>query len=177
MQISNSSSRYILTADVGGSHITAAVFDAETNTILQHSVSRVDLLSNGSASDILSAWGLALKTVLNNTGLQISGLSVAMPGPFDYEHGVCYIKGLGKYESLYGMDIKQHLADLLAFSPRQVFFRNDAESTVAGEVLAGAGKEFKKVIGVTLGTGFGSAFSENNVTSDINLEAIPIKKQ
>ncbi len=52
------------------------------------------------------------------------------------------------------MDIKQYFAGLLLLDPSLIKFRNDAESTIAGEVLAGAGKGFESVMGVTLGTGF-----------------------
>ena len=113
--------------------------------------------------------------MLNNTAVSVAGLSVAMPGPFDYEKGISYIKGLDKYESLYGMHLKEILADLLKLDPEQIRFRNDAESTIAGEVLAGAGKDYQKVMGVTLGTGFGSACSNDSVTKDINLGSEPYK--
>jgi len=36
-------------------------------------------------------------------------------------------------------------------------------------VLTGAGENYTNVMGVTLGTGFGSAYSENKITNDINL--------
>ncbi|HEY8780019.1 MAG TPA: ROK family protein [Mucilaginibacter sp.] len=170
MQIDNLSSSYILTADIGGSHITAGICDLETHTILQRSITRVEVDSKGRANDILTSWETAFEQVLKkNAALPVSGLSVAMPGPFDYANGICYIKGLNKYEALYGMGIKQYLADRLKLDPQLVRFRNDAESTIAGEVLTGAGENYTNVMGVTLGTGFGSAYSENKITNDINL--------
>jgi glucokinase len=92
-----------------------------------------------------------------------------MPGPFDYKNGISYIKGLNKYEALYDVNIKQHFAALLNLSPREIRFRNDAEATIAGEVLSGAAKHLDNVIGVTLGTGFGSAYCQEQVTKDLNL--------
>jgi glucokinase len=175
MQINDLPSSCILTADIGGSHITTGVYNINSRTILEGSVIRVDVVSKGAADDILTSWENAFKLVLANTGLSVAGLSVAMPGPFDYEKGTSYIKGLDKYESLYGMDIRKPLAALLKLDPQMIRFRNDAESTVAGEVLNGAGKEYNKVMGVTLGTGFGSAYSENKVTKDINLGSEPYK--
>jgi glucokinase len=67
------------------------------------------------------------------------------------------------------MNIRNYFSDILKLDPGLVRFRNDAESTIAGEVLAGAGKDCSRVLGITLGTGFGSAFSEKNITRDINL--------
>jgi glucokinase len=177
MQINNLSSPYILTADIGGSHITAGICDLRTHVILDKSIIRIGVDSKGSANDILTSWGDACEQVLKkNEGLAISGLSIAMPGPFDYQEGISYIKGLDKYEALYGMNIRQYLADLLKLDPQLVRFRNDAESTISGEVLTGAGKDYQRVMGVTLGTGFGSAYSENKITKDINLGSEPYKE-
>lgn len=169
MQINDLSFPYILTADIGGSHITVGIYNVETQTIQQQSLTRVEVDSRGSATEILTSWSNVFQQMLKNTDLPVSGLSVAMPGPFDYENGISYIKGLNKYEALYGMDIKNFLADLLMLDPQFIRFRNDAESTIAGEVLAGAGKGYQNVMGVTLGTGFGSAYSKNRITKDINL--------
>jgi glucokinase len=169
MQINNLSSSYILTADIGGSHITVSICDLQNYAILEEYATRVEVDSRGTADDILTAWAGIFQQVLKRTALPISALSVAMPGPFDYEKGISYIRGLNKYEALYGMDIKGYLANLLKLDPQFVRFRNDAESTIAGEVLMGAGKDDQRVLGVTLGTGFGSAYSENRITKDINL--------
>jgi len=166
---------YILTADIGGSHITAAICDMVTDTIVDNSSARIDVKSKGSAESILSAWKQAFDNALQQTQLEVSGLGMAMPGPFDYENGISYIKGLDKYESLYGLDIKTYFADLLKLDKHAVKFRNDAEATIAGEVLAGAGKGFHSVMGVTLGTGFGSAYCKDQKTWDLNLGSDPFK--
>jgi len=176
MQINNLSSSYILTADIGGSHITVSICDLQNYAILNEYTTRVGVDSKGTADDILTTWAGVFQQVLKKTTLPISALSVAMPGPFDYEKGISYIKGLNKYEALYGMDIKGYLADLLKLDPQLVQFRNDAESTIAGEVLMGAAKDDQRVLGVTLGTGFGSAYSENRITKDINLGSNPYKE-
>jgi glucokinase len=46
-------------------------------------------------------------------------------------------------------------------------FRNDAEAAIVGETCYGAGKPYRRLIGITLGTGIGSAFMKNgrSVTS------------
>jgi len=167
--------QHILTADIGGSHITAAVCNITTDTIINESLTRVEVNSKGSAESILWSWQNAFDTARGRSGVQVSGLGMAMPGPFDYENGISYIKGLDKYEALYGMDVKQYFANLLNLYPSEIRFRNDAEATIAGEVLAGAGKSWDNVMGVTLGTGFGSAFCFDQVTQDLNLGSDPYK--
>ena len=176
MQNNNLLSGHILTADIGGSHITLSICNLDTYTIHDDATTRVEVDSNGSANEILNAWKDAFRQVLNkNPATLFSGLSVAMPGPFDYQNGISYITGLKKYEALYGMDTRQFFAGLLKIDPQLVRFRNDAESTIAGEILAGAGKGFQQVMGVTLGTGFGSAYCKDRVTKDINLGSEPFK--
>jgi glucokinase len=44
-------------------------------------------------------------------------IGISMPGPFDYENGICLIKGQNKYEALYGLYIKGLLADKLGIEP------------------------------------------------------------
>jgi glucokinase len=174
MQINSLSTSFILTADIGGSHITAAICHLESFSILTQSITRIEVNSKGPAESILARWESAFEQVLQkNITASVSGLSIAMPGPFDYGKGISYIKGLDKYEALYGMDIKQYLADRLNIDPAVIRFRNDAESTIAGEVLSGAGRNYQRVMGITLGTGFGSAFTENAVTKDLNLGSNP----
>jgi len=177
MQINSLSTSFILTADIGGSHITAAICHLESHSILTQSITRVAVDSKGPAESILERWAGAFNQVLQkHVTASVTGLSIAMPGPFDYENGISYIKGLDKYESLYGMDIKRYLADTLGIDHRIIRFRNDAESTIAGEVLSGAGKDHQRVMGITLGTGLGSAYSENGITQDLNLGSNPYRE-
>ena len=175
MQIDKLSGSFILTADIGGTHITAAIYDRGKNSIIKESISRIAFSSKGSAPNILNSWAGALSQTLGKTGISISGVGIAMPGPFDYETGISYITGLSKYESIYGMNIKQQLAEILQL-PSEIFkFRNDAEAAIAGEVTAGAGKGLNSIIGITLGTGFGSARSLDGITKDLNLGSEPYK--
>lgn len=167
--------QYILTADIGGSHITAAVCNITADTIINESLTRVEVNSKGSVESILLSWRNAFDIALRRSSVQVSGIGLAMPGPFDYENGISYIKGLDKYDALYGMDIKQYFANQLNLNPSEIRFRNDAEATIAGEVVAGAGKSPGKVMGVTLGTGFGSAFCSDQITKDLNLGSNPFK--
>ncbi|MDN5286645.1 MAG: nagK [Mucilaginibacter sp.] len=175
MQIDKLSGSFILTADIGGTHITSAIYDGERDSVIEDTISRVGFSSKGSAQDILNSWAEALSQTLRKTEVAISGVGIAMPGPFDYETGVSYITGLSKYESIYRMNIKQQLAKMLQL-PAEIFkFRNDAEAAIAGEVAAGAGKGADSIIGITLGTGFGSAWSVDGITKDLNLGSEPYK--
>ncbi len=166
---------YILTADIGGTHITAAIYNTSTQSIEPGTLSRADVYSKGSANHILGIWSSLIEGMTDQPLYPVSGLALSIPGPFDYENGICYIKGLNKYDALYGANIRNYLADVVQLSPRKVKFRNDAESTIAGEVVCGAGAGVANVMGVTLGTGFGSALHRNGQTIDLNLGSEPFK--
>ncbi|MES2061907.1 MAG: ROK family protein [Bacteroidota bacterium] len=178
MKISDNkiTSPYILTADIGGSHITAAICNTDTYNIEEKSIVRLEVNSKATAADITGSWRSALQLALSDAQVEIAGLGVAMPGPFDYAKGISYIKGLNKYEAIYGMDIKLMFAGFLNMDNSLVRFRNDAEATIAGEALAGAGAGYKSVAGVTLGTGFGSAFCAEGTTRDLNYGSDPYKE-
>ena len=154
---------YILASDIGGSHITAAVIDLKNHVLLPGTKIRAELNSRSTAKHILGVWIEAFKHAMAFADVAVDGIALAMPGPFDYEKGISYIKGLNKYDALYGMDIRGHLAAELGIEADKILFRNDAEAALAGEVVAGAGCGYNHVAGVTFGTGFGSACHRDGI--------------
>jgi glucokinase len=167
------SEKFILSADIGGSHITAAVIDVERKVVLKETQLRARVDSRGTAPEILDVWVDTLNSVLSGSKLPVSKLALAMPGPFDYSEGISYIKGFDKYESIYGLNVKHYLADKLNFQADRIVFRNDAEAYLQGEVEGGAAKGGQNVIAFTLGTGMGSAKSVNGVTTGLNWGGLP----
>lgn len=167
---------YILTADIGGSHITTAICNANNFSVEESSMTRIAVDSNASSMDIMSKWTSALHLAVKKSSFIVTGVGIAMPGPFDYQNGISYIRGLHKFESIYGMDIKSAFVDSLGLNGSDIRFRNDAESIVAGEAVAGAGYGHTKVAGVTLGTGFGSAYCACGISRDLNYCSFPYKE-
>lgn len=172
----------VLGADIGGSHITASLVDIKNRQILAGTICRQEVDSGGSAEAIVGEWKKVLQNCLGHEwpipGVAQSGIGhpfqqlrigIAMPGPVDYEHGFCYIKGQNKYESLYSRNLKELLADALGINAGQIRMINDAAGFLSGEVFIGAGRDYKKVIGLTLGTGLGSALYDNGNTVDADL--------
>lgn len=159
----------LLGVDIGGSHISAAIIDQENGGIVSSSLINKSVDSNGSAETILNTWGSVLEEICSSFSKAEIRIGVAMPGPFDYENGVSLIKNMNKYDSIYKVSVREYLVKLLGVGPKNIIFRNDAESFLHGEVMYGAAKGFKKAIGITIGTGLGSAISDNMVTRDVNL--------
>src|SRR5690606_9885973 len=92
----------------------------------------------------------------------LAGIGIAMPGPFDYVNGISLIKGLGKYEALYGMNIKGELkARMMLPQDVPVIFANDAVCFARGEYSYGSALGYRRVVALTLGTGLGAAFLED----------------
>ncbi len=94
-----------------------------------------------------------------------------MPGPFDYVNGISKIYNVGKYDSLFGLNVRYALGSLInGLRPEDYRFMNDAHCFLAGEAFQ-RNDNNKNILGLTLGTGFGSAFWKNNllVTIDENV--------
>jgi glucokinase len=145
----------VLVYDVGGSHISAAVFHQQGCTL-------EGVVSAGYPSEQATETFLDVLASLRDSATKspsgILGASLAMPGPFDYAAGVSWMQH--KLPYLYGFDLRQALAARFGFEPSQVRFLNDAAAYLHGEIsAAGAAQGVERVVGITLGTGVGSAFA------------------
>jgi len=159
--------------DIGGTHVAAALHDARTGQLLQQSLVNTPVDSSGPAGVILDAWAEALdRTIATSPGTQLVGVGIAMPGPFEYDNGVSRIRGLAKYDALYGMNIRRELKARLGHASQvPILFRNDASCFLLGEGWIGAARDFKRVIGITLGTGLGSAFMADGKLVDSGVDS------
>lgn len=113
--------------------------------------------SQGSAAEILNTLAGIITRHLQSCK-DVRRIAFAFPGPFDYERGICLIQNQEKYDALYGIDISANLKEILELPDLAFRYRNDAEAAILGEVLYGAGMPYSRLIGLTLGTGLGSAF-------------------
>lgn len=152
--------RHALAMDIGGTHAVAGVVRLDGGSLVEGARERVSVDAAGDAIPILEAWAGALRGALEASSVaSIAGAGIAMPGPFDYDGGVCYISGLAKYESLFGVNVRSELKERVPqLRDVPVIFRNDAVCFMLGEAGFGAARGFGNVIVITLGTGFGSGF-------------------
>lgn len=95
-------------------------------------------------------------------------IAVAMPGPFDYNLGVSWMKGMGKFDSLYGLNVRELMLSKFSKKIKTVTFVNDASCFLQGELSYGPASKYSRVMGITLGTGFGSAIGLNGIAKDAN---------
>src|SRR5699024_256163 len=86
------------------------------------------------------------------------------------ENGISHMRNQDKYDNLYGTDIRKELSERIGVAGMNIRFINDAAAFLQGEVFAGKHNGHTKMLGITLGTGLGSAIWErgsNAVDADL----------
>ena len=144
----------VLVYDVGGSHVSAAVFNLHSYQLgrIISSPHPIDHTSDAFI-DLLHSVGDQAMSGSN----QIVGASMAFPGPFDYSAGISHMTH--KIPYLFGLDLRQALARRFDWDPANTRFLNDAAAYLLGELASGSACGFNRAIVIALGTGIGSAFS------------------
>jgi len=142
--------------DVGGSHAYAGVLDTSDShrRILANMRSAID--SHADRDELLRAL-LQPMLSLHRPGMP---WTIAMPGPFDYARGRGDFEGVGKFQSIAAVDLRGTFAQALRIAETDVRFLNDAEAFAVGEWTADAHRA-DRFVGITLGTGIGSAFLDH----------------
>jgi glucokinase len=167
---------FVLGTDIGGTHITAALVNLDTKKIVEESRVRTKVNSHGTAEEIIAAWVAAIKKSFSFGPGGEKRMGMGIPGPFDYEHGISLITNQDKYEALYGLNVKKLLAKNLEMDDHNIRMMNDAGSFLQGEVFGGSVQECEDCIGITLGTGLGTARYHNSTAEDADLWKMPFKE-
>lgn len=176
--MSKSKSKYILACDIGGTHITSAIVTSDTWTILSETTVRKSINSAQNAKSIFLSWGSAITESIALLGLPINQIGIAMPGPFDYQNGISLMKNQNKYDALYQLDITAGLRDTLSIPTLEIRYINDAAAFLQGEIFATGRQSEKKILGITLGTGLGSAiWQQGDKAIDADLWDTPYKER
>jgi glucokinase len=158
-------SKIAIGVDIGGSHIYSAAVDLSTHHIIPGTGSDEKINNKASSKEILDGWCRALAgTISKIDASRLTGIGFAMPGPFDYPNGIALFERVEKYESLYGINVSQEMRKRLGLSDN-IYFRyiNDATAFAIAEAWVGKAGNFDKMIALTLGTGFGSAFVNKGI--------------
>lgn len=164
----------IIGVDVGGSHVASAAINMQTNEIIEGSYFYSVVNNKAEKNVILKKWA----NVINDTLLflkddnDVKGIGFAIPGPFNYQKGIAMFEGNDKYEDLYGVSIVDSLPLLLSNNKLKLRFLNDATAFgVSGSFLRSS-LDKKKVLAITLGTGFGAAFLNHHIPL-VNCDGVP----
>jgi glucokinase len=142
--------------DIGGTHVTAGRVHLQSATVEPGTRVRVAFPPAGGPALLERI----VETAAAVATPEIGRFGVAAPGPFDYAAGIC--RTTHKLPGLYGVNLRRELGAALELTGRHaVSFLNDAEAFILGEWWAGAARGHTRVVGITLGTGLGSAFLEH----------------
>ena len=88
---------------------------------------------------------------------EVNGIGVGVPGLVDPDQGVVY--DLWNIPSWKEVPLKKYLEEHFKIP---VFLTNDANTFVLGEKTYGDGKPFRNMVGITLGSGFGTGIIIHN---------------
>ena len=151
--------RHVVAMDVGGTSLTTGLVRQDGQLT---NFNRTAIDSSGTAEQLLGAFADALKSCLARAQvarLTPVGIGIAICGPFDYQRGISLMQNLGKYDALYGLNVKQGLRHRLALPTSfPLVFDVDSWSFARGEAWLGAARHYRRFIAFTLGSGVGSAF-------------------
>ena len=157
--------------DIGGSHLSACLVNMHNNTIIKNSYRECLIDAKQPALKILNDWCSLIKDTIQT---HINSIGIAMPGPFDYNNGISKILNLGKYDQLFGVNVKLYFASALNMQPNQIHFINDAAAFALGEFQKEP--KYKSILALTLGTGFGSTYINEGIPLNKMLYNIPFKE-
>ena len=142
--------------DIGGTHVSGGRVNVASASLETGSRAFETLPPSAGRTELLAAISRVTRSIAKP---DLAGLGVSVPGPFDYSGGVSEITH--KLEGLHGIDLRPELQAAAALQdPSTIRFLNDAEAFLLGEWWAGAARGHPRAVGVTLGTGLGSAFSD-----------------
>jgi glucokinase len=148
--------RVVAALDVGGTSIKSGVVRGDSVELGP----ALPTLAQSDAETILARLAEMADHALA-LDVAATGLAIAICGPFDIEAGVSRMRGVAKFEDIYGIDLRTVLRERTAIGDRPIRFARDAESAGTGEALTGAGRGVDRMMIITLGTGMGTCVTEH----------------
>jgi glucokinase len=153
---------YILAIDAGGTYFKSALINGN-GALLPGSFYQLSAGAGNDRNEIIKTYENIIRHASSYALAQkvnLAGIGISTPGPFDYQHGICLMKH--KFPCLYGVNIAETInAVMPEITGIPLRFRHDANSFLAGEMWRGAAQGFSRTGGVTLGTGIGVACCTN----------------
>lgn len=160
------SNNTILTLDAGGTNLVFNAIDAHSNI----SATTVLPAPSKNLDEFLQKLLSGFRTINQKTGNKAKAISFCFPGPADYERGI-----IGDLENLPyfkgGVALKHMLENEFKMP---VFINNDGDLFALGEAMGGLlpqintalnengnPKQYRNLLGVTLGTGIGGGIVIN----------------
>ncbi|MFH0956063.1 MAG: ROK family protein [Candidatus Falkowbacteria bacterium] len=147
---------YIIGVDIGGTKMSAVLFDGEKIIADYILATPKDDLEHFMI--MLKALIEPLQSKAKASGAIIKGLGVGIAGMLDLKENK--IVEAPNLPLLNGVKLPENLAAKLGIE--QIKIDNDAHCFLRAEMKLGAGKKHANVFGITVGTGIGGAWWHNN---------------
>jgi glucokinase len=147
----------VLGLDLGGTNMVGAALTTEGKLVAK---SKVPTEASGGLEHVLGRMADCLEDVLEECGCareDVLAAGVGAPGPLNQQTGVVYTP-----PNLPGWKDVPLADELNRRLNVAVFIENDANCAAYGENWLGAGRDFKDLICLTLGTGVGGGIILNN---------------
>ncbi len=161
--------------DINIKHIEVAIINLNTKSIVEGTSVYREVDCNGTADYLIAEWSNAVKQSQSKCPLVVKRLGLCIPGPFDYEKGISLMHNQQKFDAIYQLNVKELLAKSLEITIENIKMDNNTSGFLLGEVMAGAGRGFKNILGYTLDNGFGTARYGNGLVEDLKLWDAPFK--
>ena len=163
-----------LCADIGGTQIKTGLLDGAGR--LAGAIHREDAQAGLPQQPLLDHIAACLLAPWPGD-VPVAGVCLAMPGPCDYPAGRCWIEGLEKYGSLYGVDLRRELgarlAPALGPAGEYLLIQNDVSAFALGELRCGCAQGVQRGLFVCIGTGCGSAFTVGDALAPEGTPGVP----
>lgn len=160
MDSTKSNCRLLL--DVGGTFLKSAVADA-AGQLLPGSEFSCPIRSEGSRAEIEGSLATTVArgaAFAAERGMELAGIGIAIPGPFDYAAGIPRMTH--KFRSIYGVDLHGVLHAMPGVpADAEIRFMQDVNAALAGEIARGNAAGYGASALVSLGTGLGFALSHD----------------
>ena len=139
----------IVGVDFGATFIKVGLLDVHG-----HIIKKSNFSSKGynSRDKLIDRMVLEVSEIMLSLKPRVLGLGIGVPGPVDYKRGLIY--NLTNVKGWRNVPLRDMLKKKIGIP---VFIDNDANAACAGEARWGAGKGYKDIVCITLGSGVGTA--------------------
>jgi len=145
------SKQYTIGIDIGGTKMAAVLFNGKRVVADSYLATPKDSLNHFLV--MLYALIQPLEEKAKKDGVEITGVGLGVPAPLDLKREkILFAPNL---PILNGVKLAKKLSEKIG---KPVVMDNDASCFIRGEAIMGAGRKYKNVFGVTLGTGIGGAW-------------------
>ena len=144
---------YLIGIDVGGMSIKGGLVDISGNILYKTSIPTTEKYTAeySISEDIKKVIDLVLEGAKADIK-QVKGIGIGQPGSIDSKRGII------RYSNNISLERVPVADELHKYFDVPIYLNNDANCAALGEYVFGAGKGYKDIVFVTLGTGVGTGF-------------------